>query len=86
MGGEALRLFAPAALPRLDAIGINGTVLAVTLAAALIMVPVFSLAPAIRGTDMRIADTLKAGGERGGSGKGSKFRSALVVAQVAHAG
>jgi len=58
-------------------------VLAVTLLAALIMVPVFSLAPAIRGTDMRIAETLKAGGERSSSGRGSKFRSTLVVAQVA---
>lgn len=83
LGGEALRLFAPAALPRLNAIGINAAVLAVTLFTALVMVPLFSLAPAIRGTDMRIADTLKAGSQRGGSGRGSKFRNSLVVTQVA---
>jgi len=83
LGGESLRLFAPMALPRLDSIGINGGVLAVTLLAALIMVPLFSLVPAIRGTDLQIAETLKAGGERAGSGRGSKFRSVLVVAQVA---
>ena len=83
LGGETLRVFAPAALPRLNAIGVDGSVLAVTLAASFLMVPLFSLAPAIRGTDMRIAETLKVGGGRWGSGQGSKSRSLLVVAQVA---
>ncbi|MFG1690748.1 FtsX-like permease family protein, partial [Gemmatimonadota bacterium] len=82
-GGEALRSFAPAALPRLSTIGIDGSVLAFTLAASFVMVPLFGLAPAIRGTNMRIAETLKAGGERGASGRGSRFRSLLVVTQVA---
>ena len=83
VGGEALRSFAPGMLPRLSAIGIDGYVLAVTLAAAFVMVPLFGLAPAIRGTDMRIAETLKAGGERGGGSRSSSFRNLLVVAQVA---
>jgi len=82
-GGEALLSFAPAALPRLSAIGIDGSVLTVTLAASFLMVPLFGLAPALRGTGMRIAETLKVGGERGASGRGSRFRNFLVVTQVA---
>jgi putative ABC transport system permease protein len=83
LGGEALRFFAPDALPRLSTITIDGTVLSVTLAASFLMVPLFGLVPAIRGTDMRIAETLKVGGGRGASGRGSRFRSLLVMAQVA---
>jgi putative ABC transport system permease protein len=82
LGGEALRNFAPAALPRLNTIGIDASVLAITFASALLMVPIFGLAPAIRGTDMRIGETLKVGGPRG-RGANSKFRNMLVVAQVA---
>ncbi len=82
-GGEALRAFASAALPRLNAIAIDGTVLSVTLVASFIMVPLFGLVPAIRGTDLRIAETLKVGGGRGAGGHGARFRSLLVVAQVA---
>ena len=83
LGGEALRTFAPAALPRLSAIGIDGSVLVVTFVSAFLMVPIFGLAPAIRGTDMRIGETLKVGGARGASGGNSKFQNVLVVAQVA---
>ena len=83
LGGEALRNFAPAALPRLDSIGIDLNVLLITFAAALVMVPIFGLAPAIRGTNMSIGETLKVGGQRGATGGVSKFRNGLVVAQVA---
>jgi putative ABC transport system permease protein len=82
-GGEALRSFAPGLLPRLNTMAIDGTVLLVTLGTSFIMVPLFGLAPAVRVTDMRIAEVLKAGGGRGASGRGSKLRSLLVVTQVA---
>lgn len=82
-GGEALQAVAPNALPRLREIAIDGTVLSVTLAASFLMVPLFALVPAIRGTDMRIAEALKVGGGRGSSDRGSRLRNALVVAQVA---
>jgi putative ABC transport system permease protein len=81
-GGEALRRFAPAALPRLDAIGIDGNVMAFTLLAALLTVPLFGVIPALRSTDVDIAEALKVGG-RGGSGGRQRGRSGLVVAQVA---
>jgi predicted permease len=83
LGGEALRNLAPAALPRLNSIGIDLSVLVITFAAALVMVPIFGLAPAIRGTDMSIGETLKVGGQRGATGGVSRFRNGLVVAQVA---
>jgi putative ABC transport system permease protein len=83
VGGEILSAFAPDVLPRVSGIAIDGTVLSVTLAAAFIMVPLFALAPAIRGTDMSVAEGLKIGGGRGASGRSSSLRSLLVVAQVA---
>lgn len=82
-GGEALRRIAPAALPRIDAIRVDGTVLAFTLAVSLLLVPLFGMLPALGGTDFGIAGALKMGGSRGASGRGSGFRSGLVVAQVA---
>ncbi len=82
-GGEALRSFAPAALPRLDSIGIDGNVFAFTLVASLLMIPLFGMVPALRATDMGIAETLKVGGGRSASDRRSGLRSVLVVAQVA---
>ncbi len=82
-GGQALRLFAPAVLPRLDGIAIDGRVVAVTMLVSLAMVPLVGMMPALRATDMEIADTLKTGGGWGATGRRSGVRSALVVTQVA---
>lgn len=83
VGGQVLRSFAPAALPRLDSLGVDGNVFAFTLLASLVMVPLFGLAPALRGTDMKIAETLRAGGRTGIACQRSGYRDGLVVAQVA---
>jgi len=83
LGGEALRAFAPAALPRLQTIGIDAAVVAFTLLASLLMVPLFAMVPAVRATDMRIAQTLRTGGRPGTANQPSGFRNSLVVAQVA---
>lgn len=82
-GGGLLRALAPAALPRLSAIRVDGTVLAFTLGVSLLLVPLFAIVPALRGTDIGIADTLRAGGGRVISGRRGGVRSMLVVAQVA---
>lgn len=82
-GGEALRRLAPAALPRLDEIGVDGNVMLFTLIAAILTIPLFAVIPALHSTDMDVAATLKTGGERGTSGRRVTARSALVVAQVA---
>lgn len=83
VGGEALRRLAPAVLPRLDQIGVDAHVLAFTLGAALLTVPIFATLPALRSTDLDIAGALKAGGDRGASGRRLEGRNGLVVAQVA---
>jgi putative ABC transport system permease protein len=82
-GGVALRHLAPAALPRLDEIGIDANVMIFTLLAALLTVPFFGVLPALRSTDMDVAETLKSGGGRGASGRRAARRGGLVVAQVA---
>jgi len=82
-GGEAIRVLAPAALPRLDGIGIDGRVAVVTLLVSLAMVPLVGMLPALRATDMEVAETLKAGGGRRTTDRRSSVRSVLVVAQVA---
>ncbi len=84
-GGGLLRALAPAALPRLSAIRVDGTVMAFTLAVSLLLVPLFAIVPALRGTDIGIADTLRAGGGGGRviSDRRSGVRSVLVIAQVA---
>lgn len=83
VGGRVLSSFAPDALPRLDAIGIDGGVLAFTLLASLLTVPLFGVLPVFRTTDVNISQELKVGGSRGASVARSGFRHALVVAQVA---
>jgi putative ABC transport system permease protein len=82
-GNEALRAFAPAALPRMQTIGIDAAVVSFTLAASLLTVPLFAMVPAMRATDMKIADTLRAGSRSGTTNRRSGFRNSLVVAQVA---
>jgi predicted permease len=86
MGGtRALVALRPAGIPRLDAIGVDATVLAFTAAAALVTGLLFGLVPAWqivrRGS---LADRLH---ERGRSGLSSKrsqrIRSVLVVAETA---
>ena len=82
-GGDLLRVLAPAALPRMEAIRIDGTVVGFTLLVSLLLVPLFGIVPALRATDIGIAQELKTQGERGSSDRRSAVRSALVVAQVA---
>lgn len=82
-GGEALRHVAPAALPRLGSIGVDARVAAFTVLTALLTVPLFGVAPALRSTDLDIAETLKTGGGRGSGGSRLSGRRGLVVAQVA---
>jgi len=81
-GGSLLRSLGPATLPRLDEIGVDGSVLVFALLASLLAVPLFGVIPALRGTDFDLARALRFGGRGGGDGK-SRMRSMLVVVQVA---
>jgi putative ABC transport system permease protein len=83
LGGRFLRSFGPASVPRLDEIGVDSTVLIFALAVSLVLVPLFGILPALRGTGFNLADTLRFGGGRGGSERRGKARRLLVITQVA---
>ncbi|MGD2123968.1 MAG: ABC transporter permease, partial [Gemmatimonadota bacterium] len=72
-GGQAFRALAPTAVPRLEGLGIDGTVLTFSLLASFLMVPLFGILPALRGTDLSISETLRTGGTRGLSRGRSTF-------------
>ncbi len=82
-GTVVLRSWGPATLPRLDTLGIDGTVLLFALAVSLATVPLFGIVPALRGTKIPLAEALKAGGRRGVANGRSGFRNGLVIGQVA---
>ena len=74
--------FLGSSLPRLDAIRIDGTVLAFTFAMAVLTGVAASVAPAWRLSNSDPNDALKQGGRTGSAAK-SPARSVLVVAEVA---
>jgi putative ABC transport system permease protein len=81
-GLEALVRLAPSDLPRLQAIAIDGRVLAFTAGAALLTGVLFGLAPALSVARVDPGRTLKDGG-RGATGPGGALRRGLVVVEVA---
>lgn len=83
LGLGALKTLGPANLPRLDTVGISGTVLAFTFGISLLASLLFGVVPALRSTKLSLSETLKAGGTRGTSHGRAGFRNALVVTQVA---
>lgn len=83
-GLRLVTAMAPADLPRLDAVAIDGWVLGFTLALALLSGVLFGVFPAIRVGRLDIVGALKEGA-RGGDGAPSRQRTrhALVVGQIA---
>ena len=84
-----VRTVNPGNIPRLDAIRLDGAVLAFTFGVSILTGLLFGLAPALRAAQVDLNSSLKAGGRNtqgeGGFGSGSRrrLRSALVVAEVA---
>jgi predicted permease len=82
-----VRSINPGNIPRLDAIALDGTVLAFTAAVSMLTGLLFGLAPALRATRIDLNTSLKAGGRsaqgEGGLGSRRRLRSLLVVAEVA---
>ncbi|UCD25478.1 MAG: ABC transporter permease [Gemmatimonadota bacterium] len=70
-------------IPRLDRVGIDGTVLSFTIAISLLTGLVFGLVPALKTSSLDLSDTLKEGGTRGAVGGHEKTRASLVVAEIA---
>ncbi len=73
-----------ASIPRADEVGIDPTVLAVTLGVSLLTALVFGLAPLVQIATGTLHDALKAAGGRAtGSIAASRFRSSLVASELA---
>ncbi|MFI5312122.1 MAG: ADOP family duplicated permease [Gemmatimonadales bacterium] len=83
-GTKLLVRAAPPGLPRLDAIHVDGMVLAFTIGVAVITGVVFGLLPARQVVRADLAGVLREGG-RGGTGHAGRERTrrALIVAEVA---
>jgi putative ABC transport system permease protein len=83
-GVRVIRATPPEGLPRVEEIGVNLPVLAVTMGISLLTAIVVGLTPAIRAATPNILPSLKQGeGRAGTSPSRSRLRSALVVGQVA---
>jgi len=83
-GSAALVALAPADVPRLAEISIDGWVLAFTLGVSIVASLLFGLAPALHASRVDLNDALKQGGSRAvGGGSAGRMRGALVVAEVA---
>ncbi len=83
-GVDLLVALAPADIPRLDAIGINRTVLLFTLALSLLTGVIFGLAPALSASKTNLVEALKEGSRGSTEGRRrNRVRNALVVAEIA---
>lgn len=78
---KLLKAFAPPTIPRLGEIGVDAGVLLFAFTASLVTGLLFGIKPALRASRTDLSAALKAGG-RSSTGT-SRFRSALVVGQVA---
>ena len=78
-----LRHLAPENLPRLDSIGIDGTVLAFAALAGLLAAALFGLAPAWRASQPALMNVLRGSSRTSGLASGATLRNAVVVAEVA---
>jgi putative ABC transport system permease protein len=83
-GVDLLIALAPADIPRLDAVKLDGTVVGFALFAALFTGILFGIAPALAASKTNLVETLKEGGRGSTEGrKRNRVRNALVVAEIA---
>ena len=83
-GVDLLVALAPSDIPRLEAIGINRTVLLFTLALSVLTGIIFGLAPALSASKTNLVEALKEGSRGSTEGKRrNRARSVLVVAEIA---
>jgi len=81
---RALKAVAPPELPRLDEVGVDGTVLAFTLGVSLLTGLLFGLAPTLQSLNPELTSTLREGSRGSSAGRrAARIRGALVVAEFA---
>jgi putative ABC transport system permease protein len=81
---DILVAFSPEGTPRTDEIGIDGRVLAFSLATALLTGLISGLVPALQASNPNLNDALKEGGKGTQSGShGRRARGILVVSEIA---
>lgn len=78
-----LRVLAPANLPRLDDVRINGVVLAYSAVAGLVSAAIFGIVPAWRASRPALMNVLRGVSRTSGLGSGAFLRNAVVMAEVA---
>ena len=81
-GVPLVKALLPPDTPRLQEIGVSGTVLAFALAASFLCAFLFGLFPALQASTADVRSTLQEG-SRGTSATGRRVRDALVVGEVA---
>jgi predicted permease len=83
LGISELRLIAPASLPRVDTVRIDGTVLAFTILAGLAAAVVFGLASAWRAARPNVMNVLRGASRNEGLASGGLLRKLVVITEVA---
>jgi predicted permease len=75
---------APADLPRIDDVRLDPTILPFALGLSMVSTVLFGLVPALHASQLDLSDALKQGGSKATvSSASTRFRSAMVVAEVA---
>jgi predicted permease len=86
LGVRMLKTLAPATLPRLDEVAVNGRALAFGLAASLVTALVFGLLPALRGSRADLSNALREEGRGASLSKRARLvQRSLVITQIAFA-
>jgi predicted permease len=86
LGVPLLRRIAPANLPRLDDIGVDGRALAFGLGASLVTALVFGLLPALQGSRIDLSNALREEGRGASASRRARFvQRSLVIVQIAFA-
>ena len=81
IGTRLLVSFAPATMPRLDAVLLDARALAFSIVSVVVATLVFGLAPALSVSRRDVADTMR-GGVRAAGRRGPRLLDAAIVAQI----
>ena len=74
---------APRGIPRIDEVGLDGRVLAFTLAVSAVTTLLVGMAPALRATKVDLNRTLSEGGRSGTSRRANRIGGLLIVGEIA---